>query len=507
MYRFVVIDDEFYFRQSLKKIVNYNDYGFEFVGEARNGQLGYDLIFEVKPDLVLVDINMPVMNGLELIEKCYNDNIDCKFVLITGYAEFEYAQKALQFKVSNYLLKPINTEELIKCLQTVRTNIDAFITKSNNLNKTLNQNKFLIRNAVFGKLINGYYDASDEDITDEVSRYFVPCFNNFFVTLVICDETIPTDIFESIAIDQTHILAFYTPGNQLCIITNYDNKTELPQIIDTLYKSVKNFCSSEFKLFIGRAYGDILSILHSYNEALLTQQSKENYSQEIVSYSNINENYTTDLFSDVMRHKIIHSMSESDSEQTTMYIAEVFNNCRHHNASYNTIALVAINLINTIFVIALKYSMDEFMTMHSQLINMIISTKRVDVLESEIKKVSSDIIHHIPVNELPALVLQIIDYVSENYKNEDLNIKYLSEELHTSYSYICAVFKDNMTMTLNNYISEFRLKKAKELFDNGSVNVTMASYDVGYKEVSYFSKCFKKKYGLSPKQYIENFQQ
>lgn len=504
MYRFVIIDDEYYFRQSLREIVDYSEYGFEFVGESRNGQLGYDMICELEPDLVLVDINMPVMNGLELIEKCHNNKIKCKFVLITGYAEFEYAQKALQFNVSNYLLKPINSYELMTCLQSVKNSIDSSIADANNLNTALNLNKLLIRDSVLSKLINGYYDASDEDISNEVSGYFTPIYNYFFVSLVICQETLSAEIVESLTINNTHIFAFYTLNDQLCIITNYETKTDLPHIIDKLYNSLKELCASDIKIFIGKVYREISNMFKSYNEALLTQRSKKNYGQEIVSYRNMNENYTTDLLSDVIRNKIIQSMSESDSEQTTKYVAEVFNNCRIHNASYNTIALVAINLINTIFVIAFKYSMDEFMTIHSQLIHMIISKKRVDLLESEIIKVSSDIINNLPINEFSALVSQIIEYISDNYKNQNLNIKYLSEELHVSYSYVCAAFKESMNMTLNSYISEFRLDKAKTLFDNGSVNVTLVSYDVGYKEVSYFSKCFKKRFGVSPKKYIAN---
>ncbi|MEG1426667.1 MAG: response regulator, partial [Oscillospiraceae bacterium] len=106
--KIVIIDDEFYFRQSLIKILREESQrlGIEFVGDANNGDTGYELVRAQKPDIVLVDINMPGLDGLQLLEKLRSQNVHCEMIIISGYANFEYAKRAIPLGVNNYLLKP-----------------------------------------------------------------------------------------------------------------------------------------------------------------------------------------------------------------------------------------------------------------------------------------------------------------------------------------------------------------------------------------------------------------
>jgi len=504
MYKLMIIDDEYYFRQSLKQFVNYADFGFEFIGEANNGQIGYELIQDLKPDVVLVDINMPIMNGLDLIEKCYNNNINCKFILITGYSEFEYAQRALKFNVSNYLLKPINESEFIECLQSIKNQIDSYSKNAMKFDAALNQNKQLTKESYMNKFISGYYFKELEDNSSiKLAEFFVSSYDNYTVALVACAKIITIDEIENIKIENVELSAFYTVNNHLCIIINYINETNISDIISELYEHLSVLYETDIKIFTGNEYSGISKIVLSYNEALLTLRSKINDDSKIISYNSINEKYTNELFSKVIKNKIIASMSDSNSDLTTSYINAVFSDCKTHEASYNTIALVSINLINTIFFIAFKYSMEKFMAIHNDIINMIIAKKDVQVIENEIIAVASKIIENIPDYQISTIVSQTLDYIDKEYQNQELNVKLLSEELHINYSYLCASFKNDMNITLNNYITKFRLEKAKAFFDDGTVNVSFVAQGVGYQDVSYFSKSFKKMYGLSPMSYIK----
>lgn len=104
MVRMLIIDDEYYIRLGIVHAFDWNSMGVEIVGEAQDGAEGYEIILEKKPDLVLVDICLPFLNGLELMEKIRSEKLDCEIIVISGYDEFEYAQRSIQYGVLDYLL-------------------------------------------------------------------------------------------------------------------------------------------------------------------------------------------------------------------------------------------------------------------------------------------------------------------------------------------------------------------------------------------------------------------
>ena len=115
MIKILIVDDEPFIRQGLKILINWEEYGYEIVGEAANGIEAIKVLEEKEIDLIIADIKMPEMNGIELIEYVH-DNIlsEIKFIMLSGYYEFEYAKKAIKYNVTDYILKPIQKDELIK---------------------------------------------------------------------------------------------------------------------------------------------------------------------------------------------------------------------------------------------------------------------------------------------------------------------------------------------------------------------------------------------------------
>lgn len=124
MYRAVVIDDEYFLRQSLIHSFHWDKLGFEVVGEAENGEEGYALIQETQPHVALIDISMPVLDGLGLVERLREKNNDIEVIIVSGYSEFEYAKKCITLRVSDYLLKPINDDELKERLNKIKNRLD-----------------------------------------------------------------------------------------------------------------------------------------------------------------------------------------------------------------------------------------------------------------------------------------------------------------------------------------------------------------------------------------------
>ena len=116
MLKVMIVDDEYYFREALKVSLDWEELGFTICAEAKNGNDALLKADELSPDIVLVDINMPVMDGLEFVKEIKNKGLDCKIVILTGHSEFQYAKQAVQLGVHNYLLKPVNEKELMESL-------------------------------------------------------------------------------------------------------------------------------------------------------------------------------------------------------------------------------------------------------------------------------------------------------------------------------------------------------------------------------------------------------
>ena len=149
MYKVVVIDDEYFLRKSMIETFNWNKLGFEICGEAENGFDGYNLIKKVIPHLAFIDISMPVLSGLELVEKLRLENNDIEIVIMSGYSEFEYAKKCLPLNVNNYLVKPLNDidikNELLKIKDKLNVHFDD-IEFLNNANIIVKKIKDYIKN-------------------------------------------------------------------------------------------------------------------------------------------------------------------------------------------------------------------------------------------------------------------------------------------------------------------------------------------------------------------------
>lgn len=134
MLKVLIADDEEIIREGLKKVIDWTMYDFEICGDAVNGKDALNKIRELKPNLVITDIKMPGMDGLELFEALKNENIPCKKIILTGYSDFEYAKKSIDLGVSAFLLKPVDSEDLIKKIKKLRNEINEEITLTKILN-------------------------------------------------------------------------------------------------------------------------------------------------------------------------------------------------------------------------------------------------------------------------------------------------------------------------------------------------------------------------------------
>jgi two-component system response regulator YesN len=192
MYKLFIVDDEYDVIEGIKTSMDWSEYNIEICGGASNGAEAFDRIFDIRPDIMIVDMNMPVVGGIELIEKVRTAGIDAEFVILSGYDDFNYAQRAMNLGVAEYLLKPCHIEEILKAVLNVRELLEEKRTQK----KLLDQYKAQFRNnaatlkeLLLTRLLDGKTLVEEDVIQEEIHLYGIFLLDtNFTVVLYKIDQ-------------------------------------------------------------------------------------------------------------------------------------------------------------------------------------------------------------------------------------------------------------------------------------------------------------------------------
>ena len=185
MWKLVVADDEPKIRRGIEGILDWNDFNIDIVGEAEDGEIALEVIEEKNPDIILLDINMPFLNGLSLLQKLKDINNKSIVIIISGYDDFSYAQRALQFDVFDYILKPVNKKSMEEIITKAIYKLNE-IEKENNylewMNKQLNENMDVLKKTFFSEWLNN--KLIDEEVLEEMKFFNINFGNNIGIIVV-----------------------------------------------------------------------------------------------------------------------------------------------------------------------------------------------------------------------------------------------------------------------------------------------------------------------------------
>lgn len=174
MLKIIIVDDEYLFREALKVSIDFEGLGLEIVGEAKNGKEAIGLVESQKPDIALVDINMPIIDGLEFAKYINSKEIDTKIIIISGYDQFDYAKEAIHLGVQSYLLKPINEEELTNELKELMRSIEVERSISEEISVLKEQartNVPFLKERLILDLLMGHFDTIDSTLVQKKFEY------------------------------------------------------------------------------------------------------------------------------------------------------------------------------------------------------------------------------------------------------------------------------------------------------------------------------------------------
>lgn len=456
LYRVVIVDDEPWSVIGIQKTFAWKENGFEVVGFANNAYEALDKIETLHPDLVLTDIRMPEMSGLELIESVKERNIACQFVILSGFGEFAYAQQALRHKVLDYVLKPISAEEADRILKKAHRFLDQQTAEEDF--------------QIFEQL--GIQPGLFEKVCHRRGILLNP--ENLTVTAA-WGAGLSSDTIEG-AEDGTALFLKSGIHGGWPVYLIFHNKPL--QLGEGVIGGSSRICRSESDL-----HAAVKEALLAFHTALFLEYPTA------YSYAVNGQLRRLARFELVLNH-FTKQVREGGETLTTFLkeLPEVF-------VKENFDLKDAVQLLNHAFLLAGERDSGIFWDTDSLLSEFAHFRNACDFLLSLFEKEKCAASEG--VNEG---FRHLLDYINQHY-TESLSLSTLATEYYLNFSYASSLFKKTTGQTFSEYLTELRMKRAKDLLADPAMSISEVGTQCGYEDSYYFSKVFKKRYGVTPSAY------
>lgn len=539
MYDLIIVDDEENVREILKKNINQSQTGFRVVGTAEDGEEALKLVKERKPNVVITDICMPGLSGLDLIKEIQKFVPDIKTVVISGYDEFSYAKTAMTLGVTEYLLKPFLLDELYQVLNKIKDELEHQASLVKNITEMQNQ---IERNLLYSqehflkKIIEG--NMKEEDVLEEgkqvriqltANLYCVGIFKIFVNTGSAAREEnadrIVADLFgivnEKYFDPEIKSYALLPDKNQLVMIfcgscrNQIQFYQQIEKGIEKMNDSMERYYHTKMKGVLGNTYADWNRISSSYKEALSVWKGVLNVSDHVMRYDEYKrskEAAGVDIKQkpEDLELDLILQIQMSHQEKALEILREIL----MHYASYGVeeAEFVNVSLVELVFRISesivkaggnLKVWEDEnvlkYLKRHFTYGTLM---EAKTVLEQYVKKCCEEFSI---VNEKQSekIVFNLKMLIENNLSNEEFNIEEASAQMYFSHNYVRRVFKNKTGESFADYLYRRRMETAGELLMKTKFKVHEIARKTGYSNQRYFASCFKRFYGCTPTEYRE----
>ncbi len=526
MLNLMLVDDESDVRSRVLNNVDWAQLGYKIVCEAENGKEAYELFEKYVPDVVITDIKMPFMNGLELTEKILSKYPYTKIIILTGFDEFEYAKKGISLQVEDYVLKPISKNELTKILINVKNKIEEEKSLKKNVDDLKGYYKSTYKLVIQRCLENILEGASKSEIDEWIDYYNLDIRGELFSVLYInIDNEESYEDLETINLKRMSLLRFlddlkeslalgeyFFYDNSIFIIQSCYEKDEsfflkkLDFICNNILQGVSRYLDVTVTIGVGEVVSDSSEIYFSKESALRAYDYKIMLGSNKIIFVNDIEYKNTNP----------SSMKNIDVRRISTFIRtgqiETFN-----------------EYLQKIFVEIINDKENKHMTLELQIFGVLVriideldlSDKKIDELKESVLISISKQESHEEIKRGLLLLAKRIDLlgsvrrkdlrkgivgkakeiVASMIKSPELSVELIAEKMHYSPNYLSSTFKKEIGKSLNSYILELRIEEAKELLVNSELKSSDIAMETGFSSSSYFAFSFKKAVGISPREY------
>lgn len=525
--RVLIADDESMQREILKIAIPWKENGFSICGEARNGAQALELCLSLKPDIILVDVNMPLLDGLGLIEKMREAGCACRAIIISGYDEFVYARRAITLGVDDYLLKPIDEVELLKQVQRIRDQVLKKKQIDNSLSTMHQQAEENFRNLrrdFFRNLAHNVLDA--EELKEQAADFQLAQDNPLVAAVIEVQQQngsirsssefsacrfgiarVLTDLFDA---EQETIL-FSDGLDQLGVVVIDSTGALDEDVLLARFRAVQAYLLDHMHISVHIGIGDIVhrigEFTSSYEHAMETLKRAVMFQGSSVSkFEKTSIEPTTNGLISAQRTEFMLRVKTGNRTAVYEQIQAILSTSAMQNATLKDLQ----NLVFS-FLSVMREVMDEyhgafdFLTFsYKEMQNIFDGFHSTQEMINWLDQLADRCIEEIGAySNASSHIEKVKQYIQGNYSNSDLRIEHIAKAVYLSENYLSAIFAQKCGMSIVEYLTFVRLSQGKALLDSHQFSAAEVAEKVGYLDPNYFSKCFKKKYGMSPHQYLQ----
>lgn len=530
MYKVLLVDDEILVREAISAKIEWNKLGFELAGDCENGKDAIDFIKEEAVDVVLTDICMPYIDGMGLSKFVYENFPQTAIIIFSGYSDFEYAKQAIQYKVAEYILKPVTAKELSEVLARIKEKLDSEhmqeqkLDELNKVYRSYTKNESLIISRALSRLVKGTQEVMTS--LNELDEFGISVEGAAY-RVVAVDIDVYSDLYEtddelkkesalmSFVVENISAeimgnhgagLAYRDSDNRVCLLF-YTNKpkefvTEAKKICIEIKEAVYDTMKLSISMGIGEIVGSLEELSKSYDSA--TELLKLRYTKGAGVLFDSEQVFTSENpmeleqdFKDIA--SALRSMDEAVLWDTVNHIEEwLRTGFIRRNKAVAYLHQVLRIITETV------QETDETFQMKGNDISRITDARSLEK--------AMDLIREYAANGMQAVVkagqssgarqsVMAIDYLKENYGNPNLSLNHICEYLNISTSRFSSIFKEETGKTFTEMLTAIRMERAKQLLRQTSLRNYEIAEKVGFSDPHYFSIAFKKMTGKTPKEY------
>lgn len=525
MYSVFAVDDEPIVLEGIRSKIDWEGSNFAFAGEATDGEIALSMIHEIKPDILITDIKMPFMDGLQLAEAIKRTQPWIKIIILSGHDEFDYAKKAISIGIEDYLLKPFTPEELLASLKKTAAQIDKErkqLSDISKLREELKSSETLIKKEFLNNLVHGSADTNT--VMQKCAELGISLISRYYKVLIsrIESKTGNTknqqeacSLLNSYSAAINEAVSFFHHSNLLVCIFKGSTQSELD---DNTFRAAETISHIATKnddctvlTAIGKTVEHLSQLKESYDDAKRILQagstSKEN---RIISSDDLAETETG-------AEDALLDFNEGDPLVDKLKYAG--------KGDIKTIIEESMSLI--------KKNPDQFSVFASYLlVDLIFAvSKLVEKLGGNIKELNPEILQRKFIDDAVSdetrftktleqvlnfalefrdskmtgkygnVILKAKQFIEENYADQNTTLTTVAEAVCLSPNHFSTIFSQECKTTFIEYLTNVRLENAKRLMRETDMKGYDIAYECGFSDPHYFSYIFKKNTGLSPREY------
>lgn len=519
MYKVFFTDDEASMRAGIRNGVEWNESGFTLSGEAPDGELALSLMQEIMPDILITDVRMPFMDGIELSRRAKKAMPWIKIIILSGHDEFDYAKQAITIGVEEYLLKPVTSEKLMEALKKVAATISAEREKSRNIEKLMEDSRQIqIEQLLSGLLYNGIEIDSALLLAKNLG---ISINSDYYLVVIIELRVISTEDYSFFKKAYAYAHAVLTEWENaiscgqgqdriLCVLMGRDEDSLIEEAY-ALAQAVKYEVERDSFCSVSIAIGSVVANLSELSKALADADMVRrclslSNRRQIISIQDIKNGGMMPL-ADIKKLPAPEKLRYTLKSEISQFLDDYFSN-------FDKASLSSFMFLNYIFMdILMAASMivedlggdaKTVLSEYSDVSGVLSSNPNAEELKSILSSILAatiDFRDSLAESKNNDVINKAKKYIHDNFTQQSISLHSVAKEVNISPNHFSTIFSQETGETFISYVTRIRLEYAMSLLKTTGMRTSDIGCMAGYNDSHYFNYVFKKNIGMTPKEY------